>query len=248
MDASYESKYHNIEKDYFWFQARRDMTLRLINKLRVNKDSKILEIGCSGGHLIKLLENKGYKNVYGIDVSKKGINLCKQKGIKNCFIMDAVKTRFKDYTFDLIIASDILEHIEKDDMALLEWSRILKPNGILIVFVPAFKFLWSEHDEINYHYRRYSSHSLTFALRKADFSISRISYWNFLLFFPVSFDRILHRVLMSKNRVKKDHLYSVNPAINKILSAVLIFENKFLQIFNFPFGVSVFAVAENTVR
>ena len=126
MNKDYELKYHKIEEDYWWFVAHRDMLYRLIKKLNADKNSKILDVGCSGGHLIKLLRTNGLKNTYGVDISEKAINLCKRKGIKNVFVMDCIKTNFDNNTFDIAIAADILEHTKNDTRAIVEWNRIIK--------------------------------------------------------------------------------------------------------------------------
>ena len=134
MDIEYEQKYHQLEKKHWWFVSRRHIIFRLLNKYRQNKNTKILDIGCSGGVLIQDLKNKGYKNITGIDISQEGIDCCKRKNLQNVHTMDAGCTTFKDHTFDLIIASDVLEHIEDDQAALFEWSRLLNANGLLIIF------------------------------------------------------------------------------------------------------------------
>lgn len=241
MDASYELKYHKLEEKNWWFISRRDMILQLMKKININKNAKILEMGCSGGPLIQFLTQNGFQNIIGIDISKSAIELCKNRGIKHVEVMDGAKTRFKDNEFDLVIASDILEHIKNDSAALSEWHRILKPNGKLIVFVPAFNFLWSNHDEINHHYRRYSKTQLKKGIEKANFRLDDISYWNFSLFFPSSILRIFQH-LQSDSNEKRDQLYELNHLVNKILIDLLKVENWFLKFFNFPLGVSVFAV------
>ena len=243
MDKSYELKYHKLEEDYWWFVGHRDIIYKLINNY--DKNAKILEIGCASGSLLKLLEIKGFKNIYGIDISEEAIKLCKKKGIRNCYVMDAVNMKFKDEEFDLIIAADVLEHIKDHSIALNEWKRVLKKNGKMIVFVPAFKFLWSDHDDINHHYRRYSKGELVKALNDSNFNIIRSSYWNFFLFFPVGLFRILKRSFKIRNKnEKKDQLYELNPFINKIFIGLLKFENSLIMMLNFPIGVSVFVIAK----
>ena len=243
MEQDYELKYHRLEKVYWWFIARRAMIFELIEQLNIKKDSKILDIGCSGGHLIELLVANGFKNAYGIDKSMNAINLCKKKLIKNVYVMNAAKTKFNNEEFDVIIASDILEHIKNDMPALKEWNRILNPNGKLILFVPSFKFLWSKHDEMNHHYRRYSKSELIRILKKSNFEIIRSSYWNFSLFFPIIVFNYFRSILLKNNNKNKDNLYELSPFINKTLLSLLKCENLLLKYLNFPLGISVFAVA-----
>lgn len=173
-------------------------------------------------------------------MSANAIAGCKKRGLKEVFVMDGAKTNFRDAQFDLIIASDILEHIEDDGAALKEWYRILKKGGTMIIFVPAFSFLWSNHDVQNHHYRRYTRAVFLKSLKEANFDIQRQSYWNFFLFSPVFFMRMMQKFL--KKNATKDHLYKLNPLINRLLEVLLSCENWFLRFGNFPMGISIFAV------
>lgn len=241
MDKIYESKYHQLEKNYWWFKARRDMIFRLLKKYHVDQHAKILDMGCSGGVMIQSLKRKGFKNIHGIDISERAINLCKEKGIKNVFVMDATLPKFADEEFDIIIASDILEHIENDDLTLFNWNRILKSTGKLIIFAPAFNFLWSEHDKINHHYRRYTKSTLTKVLKKTGFEIDKSSYWNIKLFSPTCLLRAIQFIFPITR--KKSHVYGMHPILNNLLFYLLKSENWFIERIDFPIGISVFAIA-----
>ncbi len=238
MEKEYELKYHDIEKDNWWFVGRRDIIFRNMPK---KKELKILDVGCSGGINIKYLGEKGFENIFGIDTSKQAIKSCKKKGIKNVSVVDGSKTHFKNKEFDIIIASDVLEHIKDDEKALSEWKRILKDEGKLILFVPAFNFLWSNHDNINRHFRRYSKKELIKIVKESGFGIIKASYWNFFVFLPSSFIKIFKKIFVEKSR---DNLVKVNPVINKMLLKMIYIENRLLNNINLPFGVSVFIVGE----
>ena len=152
-------------------------------------------------------------------------------------------TNFPNNKFDIIICSDVLEHIENQEMAILEWKRILKKGGKVICFVPAFNFLWSKHDIENMHYRRYSKNKLCLLFEKNGYTILRSSYWNFLSFFPALIVRLF---LYSPNKkVPGDQLYSVNNFLNSIIFNLLKAENGIiLKGIDFPFGVSIFVIAK----
>jgi SAM-dependent methyltransferase len=241
MDKKFEGKCHDIEERYWWFLARRDMISRIVSAY--DKRSKILDIGCSSGALIEVLKMKGYGDICGIDISEKAIGLCRKRGAESAFVMDGTDLGFEDGEFDIVITSDVLEHIEEDSLALAEWNRVLKPGGKLIVFAPALRFLWSEHDEVNHHRRRYSAPELVRLLKAANFRVCRSSYWNLSLFFPASLVRIFQRIFFGRRRVKKDQFYNVNPVFNMLLTKLLVFENRICAKTGFPFGVSVYAIA-----
>jgi SAM-dependent methyltransferase len=203
-----------------------------------------LDIGCSGGPLLKLLLSQGYSQVLGIDISRKAIQLCKERDLKNVYLMDGVKSEFDSEKFDLIIASDVLEHTKDDKKAIKEWKRILKKGGVIICFVPALRFLWSDHDDRSGHYRRYTKRSLEFLFEINNFKIIRSSYWNIILFLPILFFRfLLNFPLMRKfsvNQLKESHYL-----LNLLLTQLLRIENALLSIgINYPLGVSVFVIAQ----
>ena len=133
--------------------------------------------------------------------------------------------------------------LKDDSFALREWKRILKKNGRLIITVPAFKFLWSSHDEICHHYRRYSKSTMIQVLKGVGFSIDRISFWNFSLFFPVYLIRVLQRCFPGDKKEHGDQLYELNPVINNALFQLLRLENRLLNVINFPIGISICAIA-----
>ena len=244
MDDSYVSTYHALEGTHWWFLGRRDIIQRFIKVFR--KDSFILEIGCSGGPLIGALKECGFENIKGIDINEKAIAICRQKGIHDVRVADAAETGFGNQQFDLIIASDVLEHLKDEDKTLAEWHRILKSGGRLIVFVPAFEFLWSSHDDVNLHYRRYSKSQLINTLQKNGFIAEKSSYWNFCMFLPLSLIRSFQRLLNGRG-VGGGQLNKINPFFNKTLGYLLRIENKFLSLGGiFPFGISVFAIARKS--
>ena len=132
--------------------------------------------------------------------------------------MDGSNTGFREKSFDLIIASDVLEHIEDDYSAVKEWNRILKPNGYVICFVPAFRFLWSKHDEDNKHYRRYTIFDLNEVFKSNNFAIIKSSYWNFVLFVPVFCLRLCLRLPFFPS--KKYQLHETKEFWNKIFTKI----------------------------
>lgn len=244
MEESYTTKYHILEESHWWFLARRDIIFKLIKDY--HKDSHILEIGCSGGPLIKFLQRQGFENVKGIDINKRAIEICKQKGINNVEVADGLETGLGDQQFDIVIASDVLEHIQDENKALFEWYRILKQGGQLIIFVPAFKFLWSHHDELNRHYKRYSKSGLVKALIKNGFIVERASFWNFSLFLPASLVRLSQRIF-GNGKSASGQLNKITPFMNKILEKILKFENKLLSGgIDLAIGISVFAIARKS--
>lgn len=245
MQNDIEKKCHLLEEKHWWFVGRREIILKFAQKSFPGRTTiKILDIGCSGGPLLKLLLSKGYSQVLGIDISRKAIELCKERELNNVFLMDGVESEFDSEKFDLIIASDVLEHIRDDAKAIREWKRILKKGGSIICFVPALKVLWSDHDIKSGHYRRYTKKSLEFLFKMNNFKIIRSSYWNITLFPPILFFRFLLKLPFLK-KFLSNQLKENNYLLNFLFTQLLGLENALLSIgINYPVGVSTFVIAQ----
>ncbi|OSZ78287.1 hypothetical protein CAP35_08500 [Chitinophagaceae bacterium IBVUCB1] len=244
MDKEYESLYHTEEETNWWFVSRRDMLLKYMDKYGIAKDAKILDIGCGGGTFTALLHDKGYTNLYALDYSPEAIEQVKKKGIPNAFVMDGHHPEFEENTFDLIIASDSLEHLEHDETALKNWHHVLKRGGKAFILVPAYNFLWSEHDDVNYHFRRYTKNGLANKVTQAGFSVLYKGYNYVLLFIPTAIVRIAQKLLKPK-RKKEDadgQILLLPRWVNKLLTVFQIAENSLSKHISFPFGVSAVVI------
>ncbi|HMQ63711.1 MAG TPA: methyltransferase domain-containing protein [Flavilitoribacter sp.] len=244
MDKTYEKQYHQLERTHFWFVARRK---KVISLMEIGAGKKYLDIGCSSGFLLSELIDSGAApdQVYGVDISDEAIAACKAKGLDQVFKMDATRIELPENHFDYIVASDCLEHLNEDRRALDNWQKLLKPGGRLILFVPAYMFLWSPHDVVNHHFRRYTSKELTGKVLDAHFTVQRHGYWNFTLFLPILFYRLLRKALQKLGRLESpDADLKPSPAIvNRILLGLLRAENVLTRYLRFPFGVSVYCIA-----
>lgn len=239
MEIDYEKKYHQVETENWWFISRRRYLLDLLRD--TPRDSKILDIGCSSGIFLKYLEQLGFKieNLFGVDISEKAIENCKENEIQNVFVMDAKNITLSE-KFDIIVASDCLEHLQDDTKAIQNWKELLKTEGKMYVFVPAFQSLWSYHDEVNMHYRRYTNSELKTKLVAENLTILKSSYWNFSLFIPVYFFRKISSFFI-KSKPKEGQIVE-NKVANSVLLQLILLENKALRYINFPFGISTFCI------
>lgn len=242
MKEDFEKKYHDVETEHWWFKSRRKYLIDLLKD--APKDSKVLDIGCSSGIFLKELEAIGFNldNLYGIDISENAIANCKANGIANSYVMDAQNITLQE-KFDIIIASDCLEHLEDDKKALKNWNDLLKIGGTMYIFVPAFQSLWSYHDEVNMHFRRYRRSELQRKISQENLEIIKSSYWNFFLFLPVYVFRRIS-AFVQKNKSGESDISIGNKYVNALLLNLIVFENKLLKVFNFPFGVSAFCIAK----
>ena len=244
MDPTFEQKYHALEESHWWFRARRHCILNLLHRQKLPPNAAILDIGCSGGALLSQLHQHGFTNTTGIDLSPAAITRCQTRGLTNVHAMDAQSPALPPNHFDCLIASDILEHLPQPDLALYQWQQLLRPGGILLVFVPAFNFLWSDHDLANHHFRRYTHSSLRNQIHNANFKILRTGYWNCTLFPAIALARLAQRFRPRHQTGAHDALHPTNPILNKILLTLLQTENHLLPS-RLPFpGISTWTLAQ----
>jgi len=243
MRTDYEETYHKLEDTHWWFRSRRDMILRLTTTLP--KDARILEVGCSSGPLLTELRQAGFLHIWGVDISGTAVALARERGFDQVRQADAASTGFDAGMFDVVIASDILEHIGDDRAAIGEWRRILKPQGTLILFVPAHPFLWTAYDEENEHLRRYRRLQIRKIIESNGFSVMRGSYWNILMFVPIALVRLFLRLIPRLGGGDRHQMHRTPRVLNAALIFMLKTENTLIsQGFNAPLGVSFFIVAE----
>jgi len=242
MEQQYEITLHEVELSNWWSRGRQDAILKILSSYP--RHIKILDIGCSSGALLHELSLRGFTSLAGIDISARAVEAAKRRGFQDVKEVKAEATGFPDNSFDVVIASDILEHVKDDESALREWLRILKPGGDLILFVPAFPFLWSGHDVVLHHQRRYLRKPLAAILTKSGFEVKKNFYWDFLLFFPKAIGGILNRLFKSKKKPEVQHL--VSGPINWFLTRLLLLENYLLFKIGirYPVGVSIGIIAK----
>lgn len=245
MDRAYEQQYHQSEESNWWFVARRDFILRWMKKEGISPESRILDVGSGGGALALFLRDSGYPQVTCIDFSAQAIAVCKERGISEAYERDAQDFSF-DQPFDLLIASDCLEHLEHDRRALETWFRNLRAGGRALILVPAHPVLWSEHDVVNHHFRRYTLSELQQKVSGAGFHVKRTGYWNSLLFIPLRLIRLM-RPSPGPGATVPDHaktIFSLPGWINQLLIRWLKLENKWIVHRNVPCGVSLWTAVQ----
>ncbi len=244
------SEYRNIfsnEKGHFFYVSTHYLVMELVKKylphpspLLLKERAKILDAGCGTGGLMKKLSKIG--DVAGIDFNHEAVKFAKRRGV-SVKLSTIERIPYRDNRFDLVTCVDVIYHKQvKDDMkALKEIRRVLKPNGFLILRVPANKFLMSAHDKHVHTARRYNKKELENKLHRAGFKIIHISFVHFPIF-PLSLVRVGIEKL--NNQRNSSSVGKVSPILNQILIWVLNFEAwliaKGLVI---PFGQGLIAVA-----
>jgi len=232
-----------VESYHWWFVVRRRLLKRFLYSLDLPKELSTVDIGCGTGSNLRILRSVGFYNVVGLDRSFYALSLAKKKMSLPFVNGDINNLPIRPNSVGLIIALDILEHIENDLNAIRELYQILRKGETLILTVPAFNFLWGIQDVVTGHKRRYSKKEITNKLREVGFEILKSSYFNFFLFFPILMARRMIRLM----GLKIESENKVNfPLINVFLKSIFSFEVYTLRYFSFPFGVSIFCIARKS--
>ncbi|MDD4994894.1 MAG: class I SAM-dependent methyltransferase [Patescibacteria group bacterium] len=230
---------YTAEKDNWWYRVRRRIVADIISNFFSDHSGalKMLDVGCGTGMLMKELKKFGV--CYGVDNSPLAVNFCKQNFLENVDLGDITNIQFPDNFFDVVICLDVLEHVSDDNKAISELKRVVKKEGIIIIFVPAFNFLWGWADEAGHHFRRYTYNQIFVKLRSLGLHVVRSSYFNTILFLPILFFRFFEKAFFS---VKKIEFVGSGGPLSRILFWVFSLEAFVLKRFNFPFGVSLMAI------
>jgi SAM-dependent methyltransferase len=179
MDRDYELQTHRAEDRHWWYRGRRTVLSRALADLELPRPARILDAGCGSGRNMVELAHAG--PVTGIELSKTSVSLARARQVGEVIEGSVLDMPFEPDSFDLAVSLDVIEHLQEDLDALRELRRVVAPGGALLVTVPAYEWLWSGHDEINHHHRRYTRRSLQRVAEEAGWKQTRTTYFNSLL-------------------------------------------------------------------
>lgn len=237
---------HEQELVHWWFRGRRALLERLLRRhLPSGPPASILDFGCGTGG--NALTYAAFGPVVGIEPDRNALRFASSRPAAArpypITYARAVGTALplRSASFDVVVASDVLEHIADDGAAAREIARVLKPRGVFVFSVPAHPWLWSAHDEALWHQRRYRRPELLRLLASAGLEIRWLTYWNAALFPAIALRRLLGPKPREGQAVS-DAALPPGP-VNQALTAVLGIEARALDWLRFPFGVSLVGVA-----
>ncbi len=243
MDAAEQERMKRMEEEYWWHVGRRYIIRRFMEHyLGPTGSLKILDLGCGTGRNLELLQQFG--DAVGVEPPGPGLDQVRAMGIGEDVIVggDAEHIPFDDGTFDLVTAFDVLEHLENDRDGLAEIRRVLKPAGHLLLTVPAYRFLWSVHDEALGHRRRYVASEIHSLLNTSGFVSIRRSYAISFALPAIMAFRIAQGLVPNLSEQGASYV-EVPERTNRLLTNLLKVEGRLMGAIDLPFGASIIALA-----
>lgn len=231
-----------LDELHWWYRARRAILTKLIERrVRPAPNSHILEIGCGTGHNVLMLKQFGDVDAIEIDPAARAVaeaRLGRQIGDAPLPNLPGVP----DAKYDLVAILDVLEHVEEDRQALVSIAKKLRPGGKILITVPAHPWMWSAHDVVNHHQRRYTSKSLRKVIAEAGLKIETMSYFNSLLFPLAAAARLAGRLTGKED---SDDAMPPKP-VNKLFEFLFGLERHAIGRVSLTPGVSLVAVVSAT--
>lgn len=242
MKPEYANAYDTFEQRHWWFRARRNILRRFLHReVGWKEGMEVLEVVLAPGLNLYTLYPSGLK-LCGLDPDPINSERARQRGPWPVYTgtLEQLPPEVRERTFDVICSFDVLEHIEHDEPALAILKKRLKPDGHLVLSVPAYQWMWGRQDVVNMHYRRYTQHDLVTRLSRNGFRVQRSTIFNTLLFPLIAAARILARLRPATNGDRSDFSFGP-PWLDRMLFAIFNSEACLVDHINLPFGVSVLA-------
>lgn len=263
MQGEYRQMFE-VEDRHWWYRGMRRNLLALLQRhfdWQTIPNPLILDAGCgTGANLQQFLTGFGNRistqRAVGFDLSRDGLEFSRRRGLNGRLAQASItQIPFAAETFDIVISFDVINNLPDDSLAFNEIGRVLKPNGLFVLNLPAYQFLYSEHDLAIRGRRRYSAKMVAERLAQAGMRVERQTYLNTLLFAPAALVRLVkaRRLAARPDMIQPSQtqagvhtdLTPPNPLVNRGLEEIMALETLLLSKtgLNLPFGLSVMTLA-----
>jgi len=233
---------YRVEDGHWWYLGMKAITLGLLDKY-VGRGRKldILDAGCGTGAVMRYMAPFG--TVTGVDSSPAALEFCRQRGAGNLVQSSILAMPFDDSSFDLITSFDVLSEcgLEKDEIGMREFLRVLRPGGQLLLRLPAYRWLRGKHDEKVHTRHRFTKGELSGKLRNAGYEVQHTSYANTILF-PIALAKRMSEKIFPPKQEGSD-LTIPTGFSNSVFQALLTAEGPLIRTIGMPFGLTAIALA-----
>jgi 2-polyprenyl-3-methyl-5-hydroxy-6-metoxy-1,4-benzoquinol methylase len=240
VDPEYIQEYRTLYTKHWWWRAREEAIVSTLRHIQpAGGFGHILDVGCGDGLLFDRLLEFGEPEGIEPDASMLSSRSPHRARIHVCPFDETFRS---DKQYGLILMLDVLEHLSNAVTAVAKVRSLLRPGGMFLATVPAFQLLWTNHDVINHHVRRYTRKTLQEVIEAGGMLVNDEQYWFNWLFVPKLTARVIESVF---------HTQPKNPRIppdwlNRCLYLFSRIENRALGRFPIPFGSSLMALAHKT--
>jgi ubiquinone/menaquinone biosynthesis C-methylase UbiE len=248
MEARAYDEMRALEDRHWWFRGRRRVLAPLLRQSLEASGARVaLEVGCgTGGNLAHFSARFPGTRFLGVDFDAGAVAYCAERGLAHAVVRaDGTRLPVRDASVDCVLAIDIIEHFEDDHALLCELRRVLKPRGELVVNVPHHPWLWSPHDAVLHHKRRYARGELQRKLVAAGFRVERERGFNFLLLPPIALVRLLRArrarsaAARGSNEPAGTDFFELPAPFNAALGALFALEAALVRVLPIREGVSL---------
>lgn len=248
MEPTEYARLYELEKTLWWFRGMETISQALISRYSRKADGKarILDAGCGTGGMLDTLARHG--ECLGIDFSSEALRFAHKRHTAPLAQASIERLPFKDHSFDLVTSFDVIYHerVTDDMSALKELERVLSPEGLLVLRVPAYDFLRSQHDVAVHTRQRYGRRELSSKLVAAGLVPVHVSFANSVLFPLALVKRLMQRIVPARGG--QSEVQALSPILNGIFTQLLSLEARVIPYLRLPFGLSLFAVANKPTR
>ena len=197
MDTWRYREQFEIEEHHWWFRGRRRMIWALLKRAGITSSPRILDAGCGTGR--NIIEFRSLGEPEGVDFSPEAVEFCHLRGLTQVVEAPVEKLPYENERFDLILATDVIEHLDDDHRALTELRRVAAPGSHLLITVPAYQWLWSSFDDSLHHRRRYTVSRLARQARAAGWEPQVETYFYSTMLPIVAIVRLIRRWRSDQN-------------------------------------------------
>ena len=246
VDADLELLLLAAEERHYWFRGRRLILDQEVRSLPLPPRPRLLDVGCGGGRFLEDLARIG--EVSAVEPSATSLAVARARGVADLHQAPVEALPFPESSFDAITCLDVIEHVSDDVAGFAAMRRVARPGGFLVVTVPAYAWLWGEHDRVNHHHRRYSRRTLLERATRAGWAPIRTSYFNAALLLPAAAYRLVERLgVPVLSRASTEILTAPRPSLNRLLEQPLRLEARLLRAgWRLPFGLSLLGLFRAT--
>jgi SAM-dependent methyltransferase len=240
--------FSSVDLDSFWFDHRNEVIADLLSA-EVPPDLTFVEIGSGSGVVVDYLRRTSTRPIASVEPIPAGANAVAKRGVLLSFCGDLASLDLPTNSIPALGAFDVLEHLDKPELLLEECRRVMKSDGRLILTVPAYPWLWSEHDVWNGHVQRFTLSTFTRLLNESGFEVVKGTY----LFLPLLFPAMVSRLVFERIRRRRSDgqieshmegaLAPKSPTIHRILRLIHAVERVLVRRAKVPFGTSILVAA-----